>query len=108
MCRFLSNAKGIEGLHPRPPNSESQEQAKTYTNHGSDRRMPTYFIRGAVQVVAVFVVEIMFEVFVGKVADIFACIFAEDGEGVGRHYGIWIGICFEMRGIFFKEWMCFL
>ena len=98
MRRLLMRTKGIEHAHPRPPESESQEGAETQPEEGADGDVGADLGGGAFEGVAIGILEVVLEMFFGEGGDVLACVFAEEGEGVGRHFwgcGAWEGDVLE-------------
>lgn len=86
MRRLLVRTKGIEHAHPRPPEAKSQKGAETQAEEGADGDVGADLGGGAFEGVAIGVLEVMLEVFFGEGGDVLACVFAEEGQGVGRHF----------------------
>lgn len=92
MRRLLVRTKGIEHAHPRPPEAKSQKGAETQTEEGADGDVGADLGGGAFEGVAIGVLEVVLEMFFGEGGDVLACVFAEEGEGVGGHFwefGAW-------------------
>ena len=87
MRRLLVRTKGIEHAHPRPPKAKSQEGTETQAEEGADGDVGADLGGGAFEGVAIGVLEVVLEMFFGEGGDVLACIFAEEGEGVGGHFG---------------------
>ena len=87
MRRLLVRPKGIEHAHPRPPKAESQKGAETQAEEGTDGDVGADFGGGAFEGVAIGVLEVVLEIFFGEGGDVLARVFAEEGEGVGGHFG---------------------
>ena len=87
MRRLLVRTKGIEHAHPRPPEAESQKGAEAQAEEGADGDVGADFAGGAFEGVAVGVLEVVLKMFFGEGGDVLACVFAEEGEGVGGHFG---------------------
>ena len=85
MGRLLRRTKGIEHLGPLTPEPKGEEETQTQTNQRTNGCMCPYLIASANQCIPVRFFQVMLEVLFRELADVLACILAENGERVGGH-----------------------
>lgn len=82
---LFSCSKDIEHSSPRAPDPESKKQSQPKAKNRADGGTSTDLVGGLFQSVSVDLREVMVDVILGKLRDVFTCIFAQNGQGVGRH-----------------------